>query len=87
MSHSATFFRDGSGRLVLFQAPNAAIWVFIFATVARWSPYDGRDAELRWIGSGALVVWGLDELLRGATPFRRVLGVGVLAWQLWRLLA
>ncbi|MGA8987293.1 hypothetical protein [Aeromicrobium sp.] len=87
MSRSNTFFRDGSGQLVLFQAPNAAIWVFLLATAARLSPYDDRDGELRWIGAGALIVWGLDELLRGASPFRRVLGVLVLGWQLWRLLA
>ena len=28
------------------------------------------------------VVWGLDELLRGASPFRRLLGGLALAWQL-----
>lgn len=85
MSRPDTFFRDTSGRLVLAQLPNPAIWVFMVATVLRWSPYDARDAELRWIGSGALIVWGLDELTRGASPFRRVLGLAVLAWQLWRL--
>ena len=85
MALTDTFFRDTSGKLVLFQAPNAAIWVFIGATLLRLSPYDARDAELRWIGSGALMVWALDELVRGATPFRRLLGVVVLAWQLVRL--
>jgi hypothetical protein len=85
VSRLDTFFRDGSGRLVLVQVPNAALWVWLAAAVLRWSAYDSRDAELRWIGSGALIVWGLDELLRGASPFRRLLGVVVLAWQLWSL--
>jgi hypothetical protein len=80
-----TFFRDEAGRLVLFQVPNPALWVFVAATLLRWSPYDARDAELRWIGSGALIVWSLDELVRGAAPSRRMLGAVVLAWQLWRL--
>jgi len=80
------FFRDRStGRLVVFQPPNPALWVFATATVLRWSPYDSRDDELGWIGSGALIVWGLDELVRGASPFRRVLGAAVLGWQLWQL--
>lgn len=87
MSRLGSLFRDESGRLVLFQRPNAAIWVFLVATVARWSPYDARDLELRWIGSGALIVWAVDELFRGSAPWRRGLGLVVLAWQLWRLVA
>jgi hypothetical protein len=85
VSRLDTFFRDRSGRLVLFSVPNPALWVWMLATALRWSPYDSRDAELRWIGSGALIVWGLDELVRGAAPFRRLLGAVVLAWQLWNL--
>ncbi len=83
MNRTDTFFRDDTGRLVLFQFPNAAIWVFAAATILRWSPYDSRDSELGWIGSGALIVWGLDEVVRGAAPFRRLLGAVVLAWQIW----
>ncbi|MEJ7634792.1 hypothetical protein [Aeromicrobium sp.] len=80
------FFRDAStGRLVVFQFPNPAIWVFIAAAVLRWSPYDQRDTELRWIGAGALIVWGADELVRGAASWRRLLGLVVVAWQLWQL--
>ncbi len=77
---------SGSGKLVLAQAPNPALWVFAAATLLRWTPYDDVDSELRWIGSGALIVWGLDELVRGDAPIRRVLGAIVLAWQLANLL-
>lgn len=45
-----------------------------------------REQELRGVGTGALVVWALDELVRGATPFRRLLGAVVLGWQLVRFL-
>jgi hypothetical protein len=83
--HLGSFFRDESGRLVLFQVPNPALWVWLAATVLRWSPYDSRDGELRWIGAGALIAWSLDELVRGAAPWRRLLGAVVLAWQLWNL--
>lgn len=75
-----------SGKLVLFQSPNPALWVFFAATVLRWTPYDDIDTELRWIGSGALLVWGLDELIRGDAPYRRVLGAIVLGWQVTNLL-
>jgi hypothetical protein len=80
------FFRDRkTGRLVVFELPNPALWVFIAATLLRWSSYDSHDFELRWIGSGALIVWGLDELVRGHAPWRRLLGVIVLGWELWGL--
>ena len=85
MSRLDTFFRDASGRLVVVQVPNPALCVWIVATVLRRSAYDARDAELRWIGAGALIAWSLDELIRGASPFRRVLGAVVLAGQLWSL--
>ena len=80
------WFRDRtSDRIVVAQSPNAAIWVFVLATALRWSPYDRIDDELRWLGAGALTVWGLDELARGADPFRRLLGAGVLVWQIARI--
>ncbi len=83
----AWWFRDKeTGKLVLGQFPNPALWVFLAATVLRWTPYDEHDTELRWIGSGALIVWGLDELVRGQAPYRRVLGAAVLGWQLVNLL-
>lgn len=79
--------RNGdTGKPVLFQFPNPALWVFFAATAVRWSPYDEVDPELRWIGSGALIVWGLDELVRGDAPYRRVLGAIVLGWQIANLL-
>jgi hypothetical protein len=31
---------------------------------------------------GALLVWALDEVVRGASPFRRLLGAAVLASQI-----
>lgn len=76
-------FRDEGGRLVLAQAPNPALGVFGLATGLRLVTEWGVDTDrmLRGVAAGALMVWGLDELLRGATPFRRILGASVLAYQ------
>jgi hypothetical protein len=82
----ARLFRGADGRLVLFQAPNPALWVFAIALVARWTPWDARDTELLWIGRGALIVWAADELVRGDALVRRLLGALVLAWQLFELI-
>lgn len=92
MTSAAWWFRDrtadgtpAEGRRVIWQLPNAAIWVFLAATVARLGPWD-RDADLVLLGRGALLVWGLDELLRGVNPFRRAAGAAVLTWQVLALL-
>ena len=69
--------------------PNPAIWVFLVTLVLRWTDWVPAlsRAELTNIGRGALIVWALDELVRGASPFRRVLGVLVLGYQLVALLS
>ena len=76
------FFRDPStGRLVIAQLPNVPLWIFIGATAVRLllRP-DGAAATLTSIASrGALVWWAVDEIVRGDSRFRRVLGGVVLA--------
>ncbi len=79
------FFRNPrSGEIVVAQPPNAAIvmWLVARGLALVW---DGRDQELRWLGSGALMVWALDELARGASPFRRSLGAIVLGFEVFVL--
>lgn len=77
-----------TGEIVLGQSPNPAIVVWVGANVVRLSDVvPERERELGWIGTGAIVVWGLDELVRGVNPFRRALGAVVLGWQLVRLVA
>lgn len=76
------FFRDPfTGRLVIVQAPNLALWIFIGATAVRLllDP-DGAAATITSIVSrAALVWWAVDEIVRGDSRFRRVLGGVVLA--------
>lgn len=78
------WFRDRStGRWVAGQGPNPALVVAVGALLARtFGAFPAStDEALRWFGTGAWVVWGLDEVLRGASPFRRLLGALVLGWQ------
>ncbi|MDD7918534.1 hypothetical protein [Actinomycetospora callitridis] len=77
----------GSAPWVVGQWPNPALVVFLLALVARLVVPDPATAEaLVLVGRGALLVWGLDELVRGVNPFRRVLGLGVGGWQVAGLL-
>jgi hypothetical protein len=83
-----SWVRDRDGRLAVAQWPNAALWVWLASRVLGWADLTSLDEQtLRGIGTGALLVWALDEVLRGASPFRRVLGVVVLGGQLWALFA
>ena len=72
--------RGRDGRIVLAQAPNPAILVWLFSVVIGWTDLldHRREAILILVGQGALLVWALDEVFRGASPVRRVLGVVVL---------
>jgi hypothetical protein len=73
--------------LVFF--PNPALAVWMICTVVGWTDVlDATRSEIvTMIGKGALVVWALDELVRGASPARRILGAVVLAAQLYWLFA
>jgi hypothetical protein len=78
---------DQEGKFSLVQWPNPALAVWLVAVVIGWTGVLGADrtAALDGVGQGALVVWGLDELVRGASPARRLIGLVVLAVQLVHL--
>ena len=74
---------DRDGHVVVAQWPNAALWVWFLALVARLTGVLGDDSRdlLAGVGRGALIVWGLDEVWRGASPVRRLIGAVVLVVQ------
>jgi hypothetical protein len=69
-----------TGRVSIGSWPNVPLWTWIATAVARRLPFvDGRaHTVLGLVGSLALLVWAVDELLRGVNPWRRLLGLGVL---------
>jgi len=81
------WIRDSEGNIVVAQAPNAAILVWLATVLLGWTGLvDGATATtVRDAGRGALAVWALDELLRGASPVRRLMGAVVLVYVLVRL--
>jgi hypothetical protein len=65
------------------QLPNPALGVWMAALVLGWFELSDRHATaVDGVRDGALLVWALDELVRGASPFRRLLGGVVLTAQL-----
>jgi hypothetical protein len=69
-----------TGRITVTQWPNLPLALFIVgALLTRLFRPAGTTADvLRIATSAALVVWSLDELVRGVNPFRRLLGLGIL---------
>ena len=77
------WFRSSDGTLTLWQWPNPALCVWLITLVLGWFPLSTAHATaVDGIRHGALVVWALDEVVRGASPFRRMLGAAILAAQL-----
>jgi hypothetical protein len=80
------WFRSEDGRLAVGQLPNPALSVWIVASLLSILDVSDRHATtVEGIADGALLVWALDEVVRGASPFRRVLGAVVLLAHLSRL--
>ena len=82
------WIRDRStGRIGLLQWPNPALGVWAISRVIVGVGLLPRLAEeLRLVGTGALIAWAADELIRGVSPARRLLGLLILGGQLYQVL-
>ena len=68
-----------TGRIVVAQRPNLALWTFLVATAARYVlPRSLATGILAVVALGALAIWAIDEIVRGVNPWRRILGAAVL---------
>jgi len=78
-----------TGDITIGQVPNVPLGLFIVATVLRrlLDATGGWRTALDAVALAGLLWWAVDEVLRGVNPWRRMLGAGVLAAQLVRLLA
>ncbi len=77
------WFRSSDGSLTLWQRPNPALCVWLVALVL--GSFELSAAHASTVGGirhGAVLVWALDEVVRGASAFRRTLGAVILAGQL-----
>lgn len=87
------YFRSPvTGDVVLYQPPNTAIRIAggllatsrVLRAVRVTEAGSPLDVALERAGTAVLVWWGVDELLRGATPYRRTIGGLSLATTLLR---
>jgi hypothetical protein len=70
-----------TGEITIAQAPNAPLIIWLVATVINlvFDPSGTVGTVVTVIGTGALIIWAGDELIRGVNPFRRFVGALVLA--------
>ena len=76
-----------TGRITLAQLPNwqLVVWLLTSAVMRLGHPQGRARDVLVVLASAALALWAGDEVLRGVNPFRRILGVDVLAWLVFSL--
>jgi len=74
------FLNRRTGHLTVVQWPNIPLLVFVAVSVALdvVRPKGTIESVGRVLADVALFVWGIDELLRGVNPFRRILGLVVI---------
>ncbi|HUQ40195.1 MAG TPA: hypothetical protein VM030_08545 [Acidimicrobiales bacterium] len=75
------FLNPDTGELTIFQAPNPPLWIFFAAALTKRvaDPAGTTGTVLAVVSGVALAWWSIDELVRGDSPFRRLLGAVVLA--------
>ena len=76
------FRSRNTGRITLAQLPTRRSSDLLLASAAMWLGHPQGQVRdvLVVLASAALGLWAGDEVLRGVNPFRRILGVAVLAW-------
>lgn len=83
MLSASWWFQSTDGRLAVGQFPNPALWVwFVAVLLGQFDLSHAHTTAVDGIRHGALIVWALDEVVRGASPFRRALGGIVLIAQI-----
>jgi hypothetical protein len=78
-----------TGEITIAQAPNAPLVIWLVATVINmiFDPSGAPGTTFTIVGTGALIIWAGDELVRGVNPFRRAIGAVVLALVIIDLIA
>jgi hypothetical protein len=76
-----------TGEISIGQSPNLPMVVFSAARFARrvFRPSGRIASAVDLVGTAALAVWAVDEVVRGVNPWRRAVGTGALLWLVPRI--
>lgn len=79
------FFRDKKGKYVLWQKPNAPLWIAFGFWLLGFIPLQILELISRWGVTLSLLYWSYLEIARGESPFRRLLGTITLIYTVFQL--
>lgn len=77
------FFQDDKGDYVIVQWPNLPVYMIMASSLLSRMNL-GSDAHrlFQLTTFGSIFLWAFLEITQGDSPFRRVLGAGVMVWLL-----
>lgn len=81
------FFTDKDGRIVIAQWPNPPLIIWIVSVIVGRFTHGTVANVISFIGTAALIIWGILEIISGRSMFRRALGVVVLGLTIWGVIA
>jgi hypothetical protein len=73
-----SLFRDKTGKIVVIQKPNLAIYLWIIFKLGSLITETNLSSLLQSLSLVALLVWAVMELISGVNYFRKILGLVVL---------
>lgn len=72
------FFQNSDGDVVIIQPPNLLLSVWLVQIITNALFMHGKPAAIPILTTATLYAWAYNELRSGDSPFRRLLGAGVL---------
>ena len=74
-----SFFRDKHGKLAIWQTPNLPIVIWFVFLLAGKATSGNMHVFCSVVSTVSLIVWAILEITSGASYFRRLLGLVVVA--------
>jgi len=78
------FFKDRKGEIVIWQKPNYPLWLALFIWIIELI-IPGNNLSLVLAFSITLVYWSYLEITKGDSQFRKLLGIIVFVYQLFKV--
>ncbi len=77
------FFQDDNGEYVVAQWPNLPVYMIMASSLlSRLNIGSAAHRLFELTTFGSIFLWAYLEITQGNSPFRRVLGAGVMVWLL-----
>jgi hypothetical protein len=76
----AKYLRDKNGQVVMWQTPNLPLWGWGVFTILSKVTNGRPNIDFGLLSRASLFVWAILEILTGQSPFRRSLGLVVMAY-------